>query len=197
MWSSVLTLFSGSRATNFGGILSQGLRIAPPEAPVSGYMFGKGVYAADCSTKSAGECYSKRHGTNTAGYTAAYLSNGTGLLLLMECELGDPMLELTNASYNAGDEAKAAGAHSTWGQGKVGPSKWKDAGCIHPSLKGVTMVSSGVLAESERVANSAQPDAKVEISDTNVPNAYLMYNEYIMYNVDQIRMRYLLRVKMN
>lgn len=33
-------LWHGSRATNFGGILSQGLRIAPPEAPVSGYMFG-------------------------------------------------------------------------------------------------------------------------------------------------------------
>lgn len=31
-------LWHGSRATNFGGILSQGLRIAPPEAPVSGYM---------------------------------------------------------------------------------------------------------------------------------------------------------------
>jgi len=26
-----------------GGILSQGLRIAPPEAPVNGYAFGKGV----------------------------------------------------------------------------------------------------------------------------------------------------------
>lgn len=33
-------LWHGSRATNFGGILSQGLRIAPPEAPVNGYMFG-------------------------------------------------------------------------------------------------------------------------------------------------------------
>ena len=27
----------GSRATNYGGILGQGLRIAPPEAPVNGY----------------------------------------------------------------------------------------------------------------------------------------------------------------
>lgn len=33
-------LWHGSRTTNFGGILSQGLRIAPPEAPVNGYMFG-------------------------------------------------------------------------------------------------------------------------------------------------------------
>jgi hypothetical protein len=31
----------------YTGILSQGLRIAPPEAPVTGYMFGKGVYFAD------------------------------------------------------------------------------------------------------------------------------------------------------
>lgn len=31
-------LWHGSRCTNFGGILSQGLRIAPPEAPVSGYV---------------------------------------------------------------------------------------------------------------------------------------------------------------
>lgn len=36
-------LWHGSRATNYGGILTQGLRIAPPEAPVSGYMFGKGI----------------------------------------------------------------------------------------------------------------------------------------------------------
>ena len=34
-------LWHGSRTTNYGGILSQGLRIAPPEAPVTGYAFGK------------------------------------------------------------------------------------------------------------------------------------------------------------
>jgi hypothetical protein len=37
---------------NFIGILSQGLRIAPPEAPATGYMFGKGVYFADMFDKS-------------------------------------------------------------------------------------------------------------------------------------------------
>ena len=40
-------LWHGSRLTNYVGIISQGLRIAPPEAPVTGYMFGKGVYFAD------------------------------------------------------------------------------------------------------------------------------------------------------
>jgi len=35
-------LWHGSRLTNWVGIISQGLRIAPPEAPSTGYMFGKG-----------------------------------------------------------------------------------------------------------------------------------------------------------
>jgi poly [ADP-ribose] polymerase len=121
-------LWHGSRATNFGGILSQGLRIAPPEAPVSGYMFGKGVYLADSSSKSVNYCCS-------------YLSGGEALLLLCEAELGNPMQELTNASYSAGEDAKQKGMVSTWGQGRTGPSKWKDANCVHPSLSGTMMVS--------------------------------------------------------
>jgi len=45
-------LFHGSALFNFIGILSQGLRIAPKEAPNHGYMFGKGVYFADMLSKS-------------------------------------------------------------------------------------------------------------------------------------------------
>ena len=33
-----MLLWHGSRLSNWVGILSQGLRIAPPEAPVTGYM---------------------------------------------------------------------------------------------------------------------------------------------------------------
>lgn len=41
-------LFHGSRFSNFGGILSNGMRIAPPEAPATDCgWFGKGVYFAD------------------------------------------------------------------------------------------------------------------------------------------------------
>ncbi|KAH8880546.1 PARP-domain-containing protein [Thozetella sp. PMI_491] len=160
-------LWHGSRCTNFGGILSQGLRIAPPEAPVSGYMFGKGVYLADMSSKSANYCYPS-------------MSNRTALLLLCEAELGDPMQKLTNASYNAGEDAKKNGMHSTWGQGNTGPSQWKDASCVHPSLSGVKMPDTAAAA----------PGA------TNVPGAYLLYNEYICYDIAQIRLRYLFRVRM-
>jgi poly [ADP-ribose] polymerase len=121
-------LWHGSRVTNFAGILGQGLRIAPPEAPVSGYMFGKGIYLADMSSKSANYCCS-------------YNSGGTALLLLCEAELGDPVNELESSSYTAGEDAKAKGMCSTWGKGRVGPSKWKDAGCVHASLAGTMMVS--------------------------------------------------------
>jgi poly [ADP-ribose] polymerase len=73
-----MLLWHGSRITNFVGILSQGLRIAPPEAPVSGYLFGKGIYLADMIDKSANYCRS--YGSDTA------------LVLLIEvifkCKLG-------------------------------------------------------------------------------------------------------------
>ncbi|KAH7145952.1 poly polymerase catalytic domain-containing protein [Dactylonectria estremocensis] len=159
-------LWHGSRCTNFGGILSQGLRIAPPEAPVSGYMFGKGIYLADMSSKSAGYC-------------ASYVSNGHALLLLCEAELGDPMQELTNASYSAGETAKKNGMYSTWGQGSMGPSKWVDASIAHDGLKGIKM-----------------PDTTIKPGQTNVKGAGLYYNEYIVYDVAQVKLRYLFRVKM-
>ncbi|OXV09109.1 hypothetical protein Egran_03129 [Elaphomyces granulatus] len=160
-------LWHGSRSTNFGGILSQGLRIAPPEAPVSGYMFGKGVYFADISSKSANYCCS-------------WSSGHTGLLLLCDVELGNPLLELTNSNYNAGDDAKAAGHVATLGLGRTIPQGWKDAECVNPDLKGILM-----------------PDTK-NPPEQRLPakNAYLEYNEYIVYDVAQICQRYLFRVRM-
>lgn len=63
--------------------------------------FGKGVYLADMASKSANYCCSS-------------ISNGHALLLLCEAELGDPMQKLFDASYSAGEDAKAMGALSTW-----------------------------------------------------------------------------------
>ncbi len=93
-------------------------------------MFGKGVYLADVSSKSANYC-------------CAQSSGNVGLLLLCEVELGKPMLELTNAECGAGEEAKKKGLIATWGKGRIGPIGWTDASCVHPSLKGVWMVLLG------------------------------------------------------
>ncbi len=129
-------LWHGSRCTNFGGILSQGLRIAPPEAPATGYMFGKGVYLADISSKSANYCVPD-------------VSGNIGLLLLCEAELGQPMLELQGADSDAGEMAKSKGCIATWGQGTTGPQGWKDASCVHEELQGVKMVSSTTVDDVE------------------------------------------------
>ena len=121
-------LWHGSRTANFGGILSQGLRIAPPEAPVNGYAFGKGVYLADISTKSAQYCLSSASG-------------GIGLLLLCEAELGTPMYETPSGNSDAERLAKAQGSLSTLGVGRTTPLGWKDGNSIHKDLIGVQFVS--------------------------------------------------------
>ena len=69
-----MLLWHGTRISNFVGILSQGLRIAPPEAPSSGYLYGKGIYFADMSSKSCNYCYPV---------------NNIGLILLCEVALGN------------------------------------------------------------------------------------------------------------
>ncbi|KAF8525240.1 PARP-domain-containing protein [Hysterangium stoloniferum] len=160
-----MLLWHGSRTTNFAGILKQGLRIAPPEAPVSGYMFGKGIYLADMMSKSANYCY-------------ASLSNDIGLLLLCEAAVR-PFHELENADYNADQGCKSAKAMATKGIGRTQPVKWKDAGDAleHPELAGVYMPNG-------------------EGHPVNPAGAYLQYNEYIVYSPSQIRLRYLLMVKM-
>ena len=92
-------LWHGSRLTNFVGILSQGLRIAPPEAPATGYMFGKGVYFADMSSKSANYCFTSK-------------DNNTGILLLCEVALGNESVKL-HADYYAANLTE--NKHSTKG----------------------------------------------------------------------------------
>ena len=87
-------------------------------------MFGKGVYLADMSTKSANYC-------------CPYNSGGMGLLLLCEAELGDPMLELVLANSGACELAHKEGKFTTLGQGRMIPGGWKDAGCLNRNLAGV------------------------------------------------------------
>lgn len=42
----------------------------------------------------------------------------------------------------------------------------------------------------------SQPDTKIAPGPTEVQNASLLYNEYICYDVAQVRLRYLFRIKM-
>ncbi|KAJ8557738.1 hypothetical protein K7X08_004504 [Anisodus acutangulus] len=153
--SNRMLLWHGSRLTNWAGILSQGLRIAPPEAPSTGYMFGKGVYFADMFSKSANYCYAAKD----------------GVLLLCEVALGD-MNELLLANCNA--DKLPLGKLST-----------KGVGATAPDFEKAQKLEDGVIVP---LGNSKeQPKYK----------GSLLYNEYIVYNVEQIRMRYVIQVEFN
>lgn len=152
-------LFHGSRLSNWAGILGQGLRIAPPEAPVTGYMFGKGVYFADMSSKSANYCFTNK-------------SNNIGLLLICEVALGTTN-QLLGADYNADKLPK--GHHSVQGMGKIAPG-------------GVETLSTGLDLPSGKPVNT-----KVN----NKSGYTLQYNEFIVYNTAQIKMKYLAKIKFN
>ncbi|CEM03092.1 unnamed protein product [Vitrella brassicaformis CCMP3155] len=153
-----MLLWHGSRLTNYVGILSQGLRIAPPEAPVSGYMFGKGVYFADMVSKSAQYCYVPSGGRSNVG-----------VMMLAEVALGD-CHELCNADYNA--DRLPAGKLSTKGLGRS-----------YPDPSGFISLPNGVKVPA------------CDAVETNRPDLVLQYNEYIVYSVEQICLRYLLEVE--
>ena len=81
------------------------MRIAPPEAPSTGYLFGKGVYFADMISKSW-------------PYACPYLSGGVGCYLLCEVALGETN-DLAYINYNAAQLPK--GKHSTKALGTQHP----------------------------------------------------------------------------
>lgn len=150
-------LWHGSRLTNYVGILSHGLKIAPPEAPVTGYMFGKGIYFADMVSKSANYCFTTPE-------------NNTGLMLLSEVALGD-MHELKDAKYI---EKLPSGKHSVKGVGKT----WPDTAQAHTRADGV-VIPLGKPVTDQKMRSS------------------LLYNEYIVYDVAQANVQYLLKLKFN
>lgn len=149
-------LWHGSRTTNYAGILSQGLRIAPPEAPVTGYMFGKGVYFADMVSKSANYCHTSQ-------------SDPVGLILLGEVALGN-MHELKKASHIT---KLPKGKHSVKGLGRTAPDP------------NATVTLNGVQVPLGKGAH------------TNIDDTSLLYNEYIVYDVAQVNLKYLLKIKFN
>lgn len=150
-------LWHGSGLANWCGIISQGLRIAPPEAPVTGYMFGKGIYFADMISKSANYC-------------RASSQNPRGVLLLCDVALGK-MRELKHADYNA--NRLPPGHHSTKGVGDYAPSK---------------IVKHLDKAISQKFFNV--PSGPIDGSP-GMRGTSLLYNEFIVYNVDQVLPRFL------
>lgn len=149
---NVQYLWHGSRITNFVGILSQGLRVAPKDAPVTGYMFGKGIYFADIPSKAANYCMASN-------------DNPEGILMLCEVALGN----IHTLSKAKSFKRPPIGSHSIMGVGKLKPSSQE-------AFQG-SFIHTGAIEENTGL------------------NSDLKYNEYIIYDIGQVRMRYLLRCR--
>jgi len=157
-------LWHGSRLTNFVGILSQGLRIAPPEAPVSGYRFGKGLYFADMCSLSAAYCRSS--------------GSEDFCMLLVDVAMGEPT-KLTRDQFM---EKPLGRTHSTLATGSEAPS------------------SSHTMTLRPPKFSTAKIDLAVEVplgkpKPTGITATSVHENQYIVYDVGQARLQYLLHLK--
>jgi len=146
-------LWHGSRLTNYVGIISQGLRIAPPEAPVSGYRFGKGIYFADIMSLSSIYC-------RTSG-------SADFCMLLGDVALGKEA-EVERDTYM---EKAPAGHHST-----------KALGTIEPAPKEYVEHEEGYVIPCGKVVDSGKK------------NVSCREHQYIVYDVSQVQLRYLLHL---
>lgn len=147
-----MLLWHGSRLTNYVGILSQGLRIAPPEAPCSGYRFGKGIYFADLAQLSSRYC--RAYGRQPF------------IMLLCDVALGK------TADLNRDQFMTTA---------LPGTDSTKALGTIEP----------------DPAENVVRPDGVVvpcgKIHDSGCKNVSCLEHQYIVYDVAQCRLQYLIQ----
>ncbi|RWS01779.1 Poly [ADP-ribose] polymerase 1-like protein, partial [Dinothrombium tinctorium] len=151
-------LWHGSIVTNFAGILSKGLQIAPAEAPFTGQMFGKGIYFTDIVSYSA--VYSRSAHDDIC------------LLLLCEVALGN-MLEM---DHDDPEITLPEGKHSVKGVGKA------KQGQIEQLPDGL------IIPNGEPIEPKYSRNSKIEDND---------YNQYVVYNNDQVKIKYLVKLKFN
>jgi len=149
-----MLLWHGSRLTNYVGILSQGLRIAPPEAPCSGYRFGKGIYFADLAQLSTRYC---------RAYGQKYFC-----MLLADVALGKTA-DLDRDQFMT---KALPGSDST-----------KALGTIEPDPAENFVREDGVVVPCGKIHNSGYH------------NVSCMEHQYIVYDVAQCRLQYLIQFK--
>lgn len=108
-------LFHGSKNENILGILKHGLLVAPPTAPTTGWMYGKGVYFADRFSKSFGYTSPLSYNKETKG------EQPRSFVFVAEVALGKSYTAFA-AEYM---EEPRVGTHSTHAIGEYEPDPSK------------------------------------------------------------------------
>ena len=146
-------LWHGSQTSNYLGILFEGLRIAPPEAPTSGMLFGRGIYHSDAFIKAEN-----------------YVSKDSNSYVMMnEVVLGN-INTIRKPEYI---EKAPVGFDSTKGEGKNQPI----------SEEAITLPNGLVIHMNELIPQASDYKNPYQVN----------YNEYIVYDPSQVRMRYLVK----
>jgi len=103
-------------------------------------------------------------------YCASDISDNIGALLLCEVALGKPAKRLQADYYITKQSLEKEGCHSTWGAGKSAPS------------------------EMTKLKDIIVPNGK--LCDTGLSSS-LLYDEFVVYDMNQVSLKYLIIVKKN
>jgi len=159
-------LIHGSRMANFMGILSEGLRVPKSSQVSNGSVLGRGIYFADSISKSFNYCY--------AGNT-----NNIGFIILCEVALGSNPHEVTRATY---DDQPGSVFTSRIASGNSAPESTEILNIDTPSARGQGGQSSVTV-----------PTGKLKRDDSL--SSGFFYNEYVIFDPNLYRFRYLLKIK--
>ena len=163
-------LFHGTKIFNLIGIFSNGLKIAPPEAPMTGYMFGKGIYLADMYEKSINYCDTFKDKTNPKKIKIY------SYILLCEAALGkiyEPKiknLDLEKLPFlNEGFNSLKSISNS-------GPDPNKNFVCNN----GISIPLGNIVTFT---------------NNNNLLGYMTSHPEYVVYNTDQVKIRYIVKME--
>ena len=162
-------LFHGTKIFNLIGIFSNGLKIAPPEAPMTGYMFGKGIYLADMYQKSINYCDTIQDKSNPKKIKTY------SFILLCEAALGRMYEPKRNE--------------------KLDLEKLPFLNQGYNSLKSVS--SSGPDPNKNFICNNGItiPLGNIVSYNSNAIEYSTAHPEYIVYDTAQVKIRYIVKME--
>ena len=176
-WDNIgnkMLLWHGTKPENVVGILQTGFRIAPSCAETTGAMFGEGVYFTDIFSK--GYTYTSGHHYHSFGnVNNKQMKPPKKYIFLCEVALGKCKNLYTSEVVSGLPNNKL---HSVHGVGQTGPDPagnvYLPSGCIVPLGKHIR-----------------PPEPKLSAGQYWALN----YNEYVVYDTTQVRIRYLVELR--
>lgn len=156
--------------SNWLGILTDGLRIAPPDVASNGRIFGKGIYFTDKASKAQAYCHasSARHG----GHSKC-------VFVLSEVALG-AVKEMVASEENAKRWVHVScGGHT---KSTTAFNSCKGVGTCRPDASGEVVDADGTVWPLGKPVQTTEATG-------------LSHSEYIIYNPAQARMRFVVVAK--